>query len=100
MTVYMAADIAKRLAKSDEFLRRRETILRTALEVYVRRMNEAADVAQKDYEAGQADPAVKEHQDTSMMTNFGLKHCAAMFRDSATSAEVAMTELMDLILGE
>ncbi|MFF8367837.1 hypothetical protein ACF05W_03235 [Streptomyces lydicus] len=78
-----------------------ETIIRTALTGYVERMEEAAKEAQAAYEAGQADPAVKERQDgpNSFVTNLGYKYSAEMFRQSAASGRQASDDILNAVLG-
>lgn len=75
----------------------KEEIITNALEYYARRMREEAAVAREHYEAGQADPAVKAQQDTSMVTNEAFRMAAEMFGDSAWRAEEAGNTLRSLI---
>ncbi|MGW2919537.1 hypothetical protein ACWDBF_16985 [Streptomyces angustmyceticus] len=76
-----------------------ETVIRTALQVYIDRMVAAAEEARAAYEAGQADPAVKEQQDNSFVTNLGYKYSAEMFKQSAASGRKASDDILNAVLG-
>ncbi|WAB08854.1 hypothetical protein SEA_SUCCESS_75 [Streptomyces phage Success] len=89
----------KQAARYHEVLTDHETIIRTALQVYVERMEEAAKEADAAYKAGQADPELKAQQDKSFVTNHGYKVSAQMFRESAESARKASTDLLNAVLG-
>lgn len=82
-----------------EALSQHESVIRTALHVYVERMEENAKECQAAYEAGQKDPEVKAKQDASYMTNAGLRHLAEMSRQSATTARKASDDILNAILG-
>lgn len=97
--IQMDAGMQEEAARYHAVLSEHETILRTALQVYVERMEEAAKEAQAAYEAGQADPEVKAQQDESFVTNFGYKHSAQMFRESAMSARKASDDILNAVLG-
>lgn len=86
-------------ARYHAVLSEHETIIQTALRVYVERMEESAKEAQGAYEAGQADPEIKAQQDKSLVSNYGYKVSAQMFRDSAQSARKASDDILDAILG-
>ncbi|MGW0583679.1 hypothetical protein ACWD25_49015 [Streptomyces sp. NPDC002920] len=86
-------------ARYHAVLSEHETIIRTALQGYVERMEGAAKQAQEAHEAGQADPQVKAEQDGSLVTNFGYKHMAEMFRQSAGSGRKASDDILNAVLG-
>ncbi|MFF3453233.1 hypothetical protein ACFYXH_02670 [Streptomyces sp. NPDC002730] len=97
--IQMDAVMQEEAARYHAVLSKHETILRTALQVYVERMEEAAKEAQAAYEAGQTDPEMKAQQDKSFVTNFGYKHSAEMFRQSAHSARKASDDILNAVLG-
>ncbi|MGQ5602937.1 hypothetical protein [Streptomyces sp. EKS3.2] len=96
---YMDAGMMEQATRYHEVLTNHETIIRTALQVYVERMEEAAKEAEAAYKAGQDDPELKEQQDKSFVTNHGYKVSAQMFRESAQSARKASDDILNAVLG-
>ncbi|MEV5913385.1 hypothetical protein AB0M00_31395 [Streptomyces chartreusis] len=96
---YVDAGTMEQATRYHAVLTDHETIIRTALQVYVERMEEAAKEAETAHEAGQADPEIKAQQDKSFVTNYGYKVSAQMFRESAQSARRASTDLLNAVLG-
>ncbi|MFE6226911.1 hypothetical protein [Streptomyces sp. NPDC057854] len=97
--VYMDAGMMEQVTRYHKVLTKHESIIRTALSVYVERMEENAKACREAYEAGKANPEVKAQQDASFMTNDGLRHLAAMSRESAASARKASDDILNAILG-
>jgi hypothetical protein len=75
-------------------LRTDHYVITNALEVFARGMEQAAQDARAEYEAGRADPAVAAAQDTTILTNRGLLISAKMFTDSATRARRIAAEIV------
>ncbi|MGI5196919.1 hypothetical protein ACQEVY_25330 [Streptomyces sp. CA-288835] len=96
---YIDSGMEKEVARYHAVVVEHETIIRTALQVYVERMEEGAKEAQAAYEAGQANPDVKAAQDKSYVTNFGYKHLAEMCRQSVASARKASDDILNAVLG-
>jgi hypothetical protein len=65
-----------------------------ALEVFARRMEEAAQQARADYEAGQAVPAVRDAQDSTLLTNRALRASADVFSENASRARRIAGEIV------
>ncbi|MFI2909474.1 hypothetical protein ACG2OD_14655 [Streptomyces sp. PDY-4] len=87
------------MSRYHETLSTHDRIIRTALGVYVERMERAAAEAEAAYNAGQADPEVKARQDASLMTNYGLKVASQRFQQSAESGRKALNAILDAVLG-
>lgn len=79
-----------------EFAQAHGTMVRTALTSYISNMTEIAGQTQAGYDAIKDDPAAREAQDKTMITTNGLKHSAALFRESADRARKALEAFNEL----
>ncbi|MEU5577761.1 hypothetical protein ABZ791_10870 [Streptomyces huasconensis] len=97
--IRMDAEMQQEATRFHAVLKEHSSVIRTALHVYVERMEESAKKCEAAYKAGQEDPEVKAQQDASYITNNGLRHLAEMSRQSAESARQALTDLLNAELG-
>ena len=74
-------------------LRNDHSAIENALQVFARRMEEAAVEARKAFEAGQADAGVKSAQDRTILPNNGLRQSAELFTSEAMKARRIADEI-------
>ncbi len=79
------------------FLFNHQDAIANALRNHARRMQESANDARAQFEAGQADQAVKKAQDATMVTNNGYGNMAQMFQSEADQT-TAIAEKLDALI--
>lgn len=92
----MRNDEDERLQNLELFVTEYASVIDTALRVYAEDMTANAKPLEVQYDQVYGDPELRARQDNSWVTTMGLKHLAALLRDSASQALRARAALARL----
>ncbi len=87
MSYILTSEQRTNLVALAALIRNNESLIEMALRERITMMKDAAANARASYEAGQKDPALKESQDRSIVTNEGYRMTAEIFAGEARKAE-------------
>ncbi|MCY0955821.1 hypothetical protein [Streptomyces sp. H27-H5] len=97
---YVDGSELKKLARTEQFLRRNEPLFADALRASAEHLEGSTRSLREQYQKGQEDPAVMAAQDASSCTNEGYKILAENAEQRAADMRSAVAEMYELLRPE